>query len=106
MIIKDDDIQQFVKDGISLLGALVPCEGNPTGNTGATYQNETFALRSYYWGNDENRINEANFIHFKSLFMYTWYKCIGRGDVQGEEISHSEWITIMIDCLNSIRNEE
>lgn len=46
-------------------------------NTGNQYENDTFTVRSYYWGDDEKLIGLPNF-EYKDLKVY-WYKHCRRG---------------------------
>jgi hypothetical protein len=65
------------------LGELVEASGadyNPAANTGEVFENGTFKMRAYWWG-DENapESEEPNFLHKPSGLEVRWYKWAGRG---------------------------
>ena len=50
---------------------------SPFDNTAETYENDTFKVRAYYWGDDEELVNLPNF-EYDGLECY-WYKYATRG---------------------------
>lgn len=76
----------------------------PTGNYGTKFKNDTFEMRSYYWGEDEQEIARPNF-KFKG-FEVRWYKHARRGTSCNMKISAEEFANILHECLKSVREME
>lgn len=79
---------------------------SPFRNTGQQYINDTFEVRAYYWGDDEEKLELPNFV-YKDLSVW-WYKHCGRGVewmYKGERngVVPSEFLAEMIDdCITSV----
>ena len=74
------------------------------GNNGHDYENDTFMVRSYDWGLDDeaNKKNEYHFWHKPSGFKLQWYKYPLRDPYVNMDISHEQFLDILRDCTNSI----
>ena len=74
------------------------------GNNGHDYENDTFMVRSYDWGLDDeaNTRNEYHFWHKPSGFKLQWYKYPLRDPYVNMDISHEQFLDILRDCINSI----
>ena len=74
------------------------------GNNGHDYENDTFMVRSYDWGLDDeaNTRNEYHFWHKPSGFKLQWYKYPLRDPYVNMDISHEQFLDILRDCTNSI----
>ena len=74
------------------------------GNNGHDYENDTFMVRSYDWGLDDeaNKRNEYHFWHKPSGFKLQWYKYPLRDPYVNMDISHEQFLDILRDCMNSI----
>ena len=74
------------------------------GNNGHDYENDTFMVRSYDWGLDDeaNKKNEYHFWHEPSGFKLQWYKYPLRDPYVNMDISHEQFLDILRDCMNSI----
>ena len=78
----------------------------PFENSGANYEDDTFTVRSYYWGDDNTLIRLPNF-KYKD-FEANWYKHLHRGlawKYKGEMggIIPSEFLAQMLeDCFKSM----
>ena len=74
------------------------------GMNGNDYENDTFMVRSYDWGlNDEaDKRNEYHFWHKPSGFKLQWYKYPLRDPYVNMDITHEQFLDILRDCTNSI----
>lgn len=74
------------------------------GNNGHDYENDTFMVRSYDWGLDDeaNKKNEYHFWHKPSGFKLQWYKYPLRDPYVNMDISHEQFLDVLRDCTNSI----
>ena len=74
------------------------------GNNGHDYENDTFMVRSYDWGLDDeaNKRNEYHFWHKPSGFKLQWYKYPLRDPYVNMDITHEQFLDILRDCTNSI----
>ena len=74
------------------------------GNNGHDYENDTFMVRSYDWGLDDesDKRNEYHFWHKPSGFKLQWYKYPLRDPYVNMNISHEQFLDILRDCTNSI----
>ncbi|WP_114944423.1 hypothetical protein [Microvirga calopogonii] len=82
----------------------------------ATFRNDTFAIRPYYWGectcgcneeigqphSDDCALMLPNFEHFPSGLKVTWYKYALRGAFSNQELSDGEFNGIFASCLDSL----
>lgn len=81
---------------------------SPFRNTGTEYANDTFQVRAYKWG-DDDETDTPNFI-YKDLKIW-WYKHFRRGIewvYKGERHADipSEFFAKMLDeCLQSMNND-
>ena len=74
------------------------------GNNGHDYENDTFMVRSYDWGLDDeaDKRNEYHFWHKPSGFKLQWYKYPLRDPYVNMDISHEQFLDVLRDCTNSI----
>ena len=74
------------------------------GNNGHDYENDTFMVRSYDWGLDDeaDKRNEYHFWHKPSGFKLQWYKYPLRDPYVNMDITHEQCLDILRDCMNSI----
>ena len=74
------------------------------GNNGHDYENDTFMVRSYDWGLDDeaDKRNEYHFWHKPSGFKLQWYKYPLRDPYVNMYITHEQFLDILRDCMNSI----
>ena len=111
---KEDKNQRYVGIVTAVLGSindeLERCNWNknqteissPFYNTGQKYSNDVFSVRSYYWGDDENKIRLPNF-EYKDFKVY-WYKHLGRGlTIEYKKDIDIDFISQMqMECIVSI----
>jgi len=66
------------------------------------FKNDTFEMRSYYWGEDDYEAELPNFKHYASGLEIRWYKYIGRGMSVNRAICPYCFMPVLAACLNSI----
>jgi len=73
----------WATDGLRLLSeALCETLGEDAdlSNSGTDYENESFAMRKYWWGKEDTpEAQLANFEHKPTGLKIHWYKYLGRG---------------------------
>lgn len=69
---------------------------------GDKYENDTFIIRAYYWGEDENIAALPNFVYKPTGFEIRWYKYPMRNAFANQDISLKEFEEIMRDCDKSM----
>lgn len=78
---------------------------SPFDNTGNEYKNDTFIVRSYYWGTEDERESLPNF-SYKGLTVH-WYKHFKRGmyaEYDGE-LSLDFLADMVDDCCRSLERD-
>lgn len=73
---------------------------SPYGNS-TYFENNTFILMPYYWGDDDVISDLPNFVHKPSGFELSWYKYALRDSYMNKNISFDELMDIMEDCKKS-----
>ena len=84
---------------------ILKSKGKDTlGMNGNDYENDTFMVRSYDWGLDDeaDKRNEYHFWHKPSGFKLQWYKYPLRDPYVNMDITHEQFLDILRDCTNSI----
>ena len=78
---------------------------SPFDNTGEYYQNDTFTVRPYYWGDDKDLMNLPNF-EYPGIEVW-WYKHSNRGViVYSEEPLTLDFLAKMLaDCVEALRKD-
>ena len=78
---------------------------SPFLNTGNNYKNDTFQVRAYYWGEDENIMKWPNF-SYKDMEV-RWYKHFGRCmTVKKDGKMTLDFLADMVeDCITSLRRD-
>ncbi|MFS0643788.1 hypothetical protein [Siminovitchia sp. 179-K 8D1 HS] len=71
------------------------------GNT-KYFENDTFIIMPYYWGDDDDFCELPNFIHKSSGYELSWYKYALRDSYANKEIAFEELMNIMDDCKKSL----
>jgi hypothetical protein len=66
------------------------------------FENDTFILMPYYWGEDDYICELSNFVHKPSGFKMQWYKYPLRDAYMNKDISFDELVEIMEDCKRSL----
>lgn len=98
-----------ITDVIALIGAYLVDQGilsgDPTHNTGASYENDVFLISAYDWNEDQKEEILPNFWYKRDNYQVEWYKYLGRGTSTNREISVPESLTMLWDCIDSIDND-
>ena len=66
------------------------------------YENETFVINPYYWGDNDDIAEEPNFIYKPTGYEIQWYKYPLRDAYANKKLTYSEFAQIIDDCINSI----
>ena len=77
----------------------------PFDNTGEEYVNDTFKVRAYYWGENENMLSLPNF-ECSGMEVF-WYKPSNRSVVVyvSEDFNIDNLADILNNCLQSLRKD-
>jgi len=67
------------------------------------FENDSFIINGYYWGDDEKEKAKSNFIYKKTGFSIDWYKYPLRDSYMSHEITFEEFTQIIEDCIKSIK---
>jgi hypothetical protein len=71
-----------------------------------TFENDTFVLNPYYWGDNDATSALPNFLHKASGFELRWYKYIGRGMSVNRRVTLAEFQAIFDECMASLAKVE
>ncbi len=71
------------------------------GNDG-TFENEVFAIRPYYWGDDEEEMAKPNFLYKPDNLEIRWYKYPFRDSYSNKELTVDYLKEILNNCEKSI----
>ena len=67
------------------------------------FENDTFVIRPYYWGEDEEIADLPNFEFKPTGFTISWYKYPMRNAFASHNISTEEFMEILKECEKSMR---
>ena len=67
------------------------------------FSNDVFEFRAYRW---DDETNDYHFHHKPSGFKIEWYKYPLRGAMCNIEITDSQFVDILNDCINSLQTNE
>lgn len=70
------------------------------------FENETFIIRPYYWGEDEKIMALPNFEFKPNNFTMSWYKYALRDAYCSHDITKEEFKTIIEGCINSLKGAQ
>ena len=111
----DIETPEYMSASVENLGEELKVLGlakeNPCYNTGASFENDVFALRAYCWcdGNNEGHGEccPPNF-EYKVWpeFAMFWYKHSRRGDSVTDIPQPKDWYAAMVACEESIIKEQ
>lgn len=73
---------------------------SPFRNTGTNYKNDTFEVRAYYWGDDEELIHKPNF-KWRDFEIH-WYKHMGNLGKISQKFSPDMINEMLEDCVSSL----
>ena len=66
------------------------------------FENETFIIRTYYWGEDEKKKLLPNFEHKPTGLKIAWYKYPMRDAYSNQNVDIDEFKSILDDCASSM----
>lgn len=69
------------------------------------YENDTFVLRPYYWGEDEEVAELPNFIYKPIGLFISWYKYPMRDAYSNMDVSPEAFRQILKECERSMRRK-
>ena len=70
--------------------------------TYATFDNEVFTIRPYYWGEDDKIASLPNFIYKPTNFEIQWYKYPLRDSYMNQNITVEQFKEIINNCRKSL----
>lgn len=70
------------------------------------FENDTFAIRPYYWGGDDDAATLPNFEYKPTGFTISWYKYPMRDSYASHDISNEEFFVILEDCAESLSQDK
>lgn len=68
-----------------------------------TFENDTFVVRAYYWGEDEDIAALPNFVYKPTGLEIKWYKYPMRDAYSNQDIDIETFKTILTICEASIK---
>ena len=79
--------------------------GYKQGHNNREFENDTFIIRPYYWGDSEEIAKLSNFVYKPTGLAIDWYKYPMRDAYSNQDVSVEEFKTIMDACENSLKGE-
>lgn len=72
------------------------------------YENETFAINPFWWGEDDNlkEVNKPNFLYKPTGLEIEWYKYPLRSAYMNQNLSRDELILVFAKCYESINKDK
>lgn len=67
------------------------------------FENDVFLVNPYYWGEDEDIMEEPNFIYKPTGYEIDWYKYPLRDSYANKELTFEEFKEILNKCKESIK---
>ena len=68
------------------------------------FKNDTFIIRPYYWGDDDDKAALPNFVYKPTGLEINWYKYPMRDAYSNQDIDIETFKTIMKDCERSMHD--
>ena len=68
----------------------------------SSYTNDTFVIRAYYWGDEEEIKVLPNFVYFPTNLEISWYKYPLRDAYSNRQFSQEELVEILQKCKESL----
>ena len=75
-------------------------------NGAGHFENDTFIVRPYYWGEDESIAELPNFLYKPSGLEIRWYKYPMRDAYSNMDISPEDFRAILNACRASLKRDE
>lgn len=77
---------------------------SPFRNTGNEFICDTFEVHAYYWGDDDELYDRANFKC--GDIEVRWYKHVGRGPYLNKPITPDEAVAMFDKCMEALKRYE
>ena len=78
----------------------------PEGVNDWFFENDTFIVRSYYWGEDETIAALPNFVYKPANIEISWYKYPMRDAYCNKDVDIETFKSILIDCEKSLKGKD
>lgn len=75
------------------------------GASGNNFENDTFIIRPYYWGEDESIASLPNFVHKPTGLEISWYKYPMRDAYCNQDIDLESFKKILDECDKSLKRK-
>lgn len=69
------------------------------------YENEVFAIMSYFWGDDDVIERLPNFVYKPTGFELSWYKYALRDSYMNQDVSFAQLDEMLRKCCESLKAE-
>ena len=69
------------------------------------FENDTFIVRPYYWGEDDEIANLPNFVYKPTGLEIRWYKYPMRDAYSNADVSPEDFQNILNCCEESMKND-
>ena len=66
------------------------------------FENDIFSINPYYWGNDEEIMDQPNFVYKPTGFEIQWYKYPMRDSYMNKNITIEVFVSILVKCFESL----
>lgn len=66
------------------------------------FENDTFIIRPYYWGDDEDIADLPNFVYKPTGFFMSWYKYPLRNAFASQDIKFIDFVNMLNVCERSL----
>ena len=96
------DSYGFYKQAEKYTGGKIP----PWSAQHDQFENDTFVIRPYYWGEDEEKAELPNFVYKPTRLEIRWYKYPMRDAYCNQDISIDEFRKIVEKCSESMKQRE
>ena len=66
------------------------------------FENDTFIIRPYYWGDDEEKMDLPNFVYKPKGIVISWYKYPFRDAYCSKNVNEAEFADMLAECEKSL----
>ena len=77
-------------------------DGSPFATDRGGYENDTFLINPYYWGDDEAIEAEPNFVYKPTGYEIQWYKYPLRDAWSNRQVEYEDFCKVVNDCIESV----
>lgn len=98
-------LPNYIYKGLCMLGEYIEKNNlswdDPTSNSGATFENDTFAIRAYCWAEESPQALLPNFEY--GDIKVAWYKNAARSASINKHLTYKEWCAVGEVCMKSLK---